>query len=186
MATPGFGTDVCEITGGWESSDLHPGADQLPLPPQPLSRLLPEAPGQSQPPILPSHEPQGVGDLQRSQQKCPEDQGERTGASAGNTLTTTPDFLCPRYYAIHSSAWSKPKLNGTQDGLSWGWLWVSGTPGAERGPSVRTSFGSQLGKSFLIPGLRPPSGKLSPELFSAEWPWPHTRTVPSPVSTWPT
>lgn len=91
MATPGFGTDVCEITGGWESSDLHPGADQLPLPPQPLSRLLPEAPGQSQPPILPSHEPQGVGDLQRSQQKCPEDQGERTGASAGNTLTTTPD-----------------------------------------------------------------------------------------------
>lgn len=79
----------------------------------------------------------------------------------GNTLTTA-DLFFPRYYAIHSSAESKPKPNGTQSGLNLGPLWVSGDPGAERGPRVRPSFGSQLGKHFPIPGWRSPPGEPQP------------------------
>lgn len=71
------------------------------------------------------------------------------GASTGNTLTS-PDLSFLRYCAIHSSAWGKPRLNGTPNGLNLGPLQVSGVPSAETGPRVRTDLGSQLGKRFPI------------------------------------
>lgn len=126
LATPGFGTDVCKLTGGWESSDLHPGADQPPLPPLPLTPLPPGPTSQSQPPILPSHEPQGVGELLGASRSGLRTRGRRWGPPL-----TTPDFSFPRYCAIRSSAWGKPRLNGTPNGLNLGPLQVSGVPGGE-------------------------------------------------------
>ena len=92
LATLGFGTDVCKLTGGWESSDLHPGADRPSPPPPPLTPLPLGAPGQSHPPILPSQEPQAGWGGGQSPQRRPGRREERLEASTGDTLKTP--ILC--------------------------------------------------------------------------------------------
>lgn len=65
---------MSELTGGWESSDLHQGADQQPLPPLPLTRSPKEARASGHPLSLPQAELSRRGGW--NQQRWPEDQEE--------------------------------------------------------------------------------------------------------------
>ena len=183
--TWGFGADVCELAGGWESGDLLPVLTAACSSPAPHP-LPPEDPG----PLPLCCHPRGQGERGRGQLRQPEGwerlpQPPPLRSGPHWELLKTPDLFSP--LLCHPCLWvERTKVEWNQRQATSGAAVGPQHPSCVDGTQGRDRFWEPAGRMFLKPfrGGRP-QGEPQPEPLSAlsRGPRSHTRTAPAPVST---